>query len=158
MYRGYFHKKALNAGTDADAPMLKSRLVQKRKSKREAPGPDEIATIVYKVVVQKLHQCDVAKQHNVSPAMVSLYVRKAKKNQKYLELISQKETAQATVRAGVTRHIQAVIDEGLVINRAQDILDHMPKEEASSIKIKMVRQALKEDFNMTHRKITKLSP
>ena len=85
-------------------------------------------------------------------------MQKAKKNQNYLEEISQKETKNARQMAGISNHVQAIIDEGLVINRAKDILDHMPKEEARGIKIKMVQQTLKEDFNMTYRKITKLSP
>ena len=66
-------------------------LVKEEKKKRNPPKPNEIIQILHLAIIEKHPYNFISKKHNVSEKSISVFVNKAKKNQKFLKELYSKE-------------------------------------------------------------------
>ena len=91
---------------------------------------------------------------------VSSYICKARRNPKFISELHCKENLIDYRQQQISKVIKQYIESGKTISRAQDILDLLPPPSNNElpIRIEHIHQVLKEDHDMSYRKILILSP
>lgn len=94
---------------------------------------------------------------------ISQYICKAKRNERFLHELYAKQQGLEAKNKCVVDHIASLLDGGNSennISKVEDVLNTLDSDviEQYGIKPDFIRKVLKEDFNMTYRKVTVLSP
>ena len=158
LQRGYFKKKHFDEnGMSTKAVCHKSYMVQ-RRSKRKPPKYEEIVEILHEIKVLKMFQKDIARKHRTSVNAIASLNKRYKKDPNFLDKLKQKEVSKGTKRVGIFNFIQSKIERGEPIISAKQIHDELPSTLKQGHRTPLVIDILKQDFNMSYRKVTKLAP
>ena len=89
MNRGYFARKFIDPKPKYNFYEETSIWMRKKRKHRTLNGP-QIIDIVYKALILKEKQYDLAKEYRVSQALISIYINKAKRSPEVLREINSK--------------------------------------------------------------------
>ena len=89
MNRGYFARKFIDPKQKYNFYEETSIWMRKKRKHRTTNGPQNI-DIIYKALILKEKQYDLAKEYRVSQSLVSIYINKAKRCPEVLREINSK--------------------------------------------------------------------
>ena len=104
---------------------------------------------------------EVAKKHRIGVNAVSVYVNKARKNREFMNELYAKSRVQQTQKNIVCSTAMQFLEGDGVITNCKDFLSIIKQQSepySESITVKFVQETLKNELNMSYRKMVALSP
>lgn len=92
-----------------------------KKRHRKELEAEEIEDIVHKYQVQHLTQVETAKQHRISPSLVSRLVEESKKQPEKLRETKLKEKNAQKAQESVTRVVSYMLERSIPIEKAATV-------------------------------------
>ena len=113
----------------------------------------EKVQIIHQAVVSKLPHKDIANEHRITAAYVSLLQKRALKKKRFIaELISQRD-AKEEFRAKIKGAIEEMNKEEKCIDSVKSLKEILAERHDIVATSNTIRKVLHQDLNMSYRKI-----
>ena len=116
----------------------------------------EKVAIVHQVLVKYDSHKDVAYQFRVKPVVISLLVKKAKKNHTFIEELLAKDEKKDQTRESVVAEAKQVLQEGHFIYNAKQIVTRVKEHHGILVDVKTVRKVFRDDLDLQYRKMKRV--
>ena len=147
--------------TPTSLPDFKEQVPVGSRQRRRRRGSLTLADkvdICHKVLVQFQHWKEVAKEHRVSLAVVSVLIKKAKKNPSFCEALHEKEVTKVLQRAQAADVIKGMISTDTFIDSAAQVQAELKSKAGLEYNQRQVQVMLRRDLGMSYKKVKGVAP
>ena len=130
-------------------PQLRQRIKNRLKLSNK-----DILEIAHKAIVVGDQQNGIAREYRVSPARVSQIVRKVKANRQVLQEMREADVQKSDRRSTIRQVIEQMVQQTDHVSCADEVRWILEHNFGMDVKRWEVYKVLKEDLNMSYRKIT----